>query len=128
MSMFNSSTTIAEKFPENSLLDGIEGSTPTSLSQQQEKKGIFEDSPDTVSEPDRLRDNSRSKFVKNPFQLKLRGVKTSKRDKNMETLDDPPTPNTLDTAVDQNTGEVLERPVALSARLRLDLRSILRRV
>ncbi|XP_028405288.1 uncharacterized protein LOC114527795 [Dendronephthya gigantea] len=43
----------------------------------------------------------------------------------MESSGDPATPNTQsDTAVDQNTGDMMERPVALSARLREHLRNL----
>lgn len=121
MSMFRYSTVITNTSPENSFPEEIDNSISTSnILQQKEKDEGFYGFSDTVSEPDRFRESAEREFVKSPFKLRRKGSK--RRAKNMEASD-PPTPNVSDTSLvperaAPTVGEMLERPVALSARLR----------
>jgi hypothetical protein len=123
MSMFRYSTVITNTSPENSFPEEIDKSisTPNILQQKEKDEGFYGFS-DTVSEPDHFRESAEPEFVKSPFKLRRKGSKTSRRAKNMEASD-PPTPNVSDTSLvperaAPTVGEMLERPVALSARLR----------
>lgn len=118
--MFRYSTVITNTSPENSFPEEIDKSID--ILQQKEKDEGFYGFSDTVSEPDRFRESAEPEFVKSPFKFRRKGSKTSRRAKNMEASD-PPTPNVSDTSLvperaAPTVGEMLERPVALSARLR----------
>ena len=122
--MLRLSTAVTYNFQEKSLLEGIEKSISTPILQEQEKDGEFDCFSDTVSEPDRFQELSGAHFVKSPFKLKRKRSKTSRRVKNMDASD-PPTPNVSDNslavqgqAAPASVKDMLERPVALSARLR----------
>lgn len=122
--MLRFSTAVIYNFQEKNLLHGIEKSISTPILQEQEKDEGFDCFSDTVSEPDRFQERSGTQFVKNPFKLKRKGSKTSRRVKEMDASD-PPTPNVSDNSLavqgrtaPASVGEMLERPVALSARLR----------
>ena len=125
MSMFHFSTAIANTFPENSFTKEIAKSTSTPILAKQENDEAIYSFSSTVSEPGRLEELPGPEFVKSPFKLKLGESKTS----TIMQASDPPTPNpssALDvslTDTDRGTStvtvaEMLERPVALSARLR----------
>ena len=122
--MLQFSTAVSYNFQEKILPQGIEKSTSTPILQQQEKDEGFECFSDTVSEPDRFQERSESHLVKSPFKLKRKRSKSSRRVKKMEASD-PPTPNVSDNSLvvegrttPASVVEILERPVALSARLR----------
>jgi hypothetical protein len=117
------SFSIGNKFPENNFFQELVKSSSTPVLQQQEKDEGFNGFSDTVSEPGRLRELPGLEFVKGPFKLKRKGSKTSRSAKNMDASD-PPSPNASDASLTvpeqgaEANAEVLERPVALSARLR----------
>ena len=122
--MLRLSTAVTYNFQEKSLPEGIEKSISTPILQEQEKDEESDCFSDTVSEPDRFQELSGAHFVKSPFKLKRKRSKTSRRVKNMDASD-PPTPNVSDNslavqgqAAPASVKDMLERPVALSARLR----------
>ena len=121
--MFDLSAVIANRFLENSVSEDLDKPTSTDVFKQLEKEGRVDGFSHSDSEPDRLPEFPATAFVKSPFKLKRKESKTSKRTENMEASD-PPTPNVSDTAVTESERVpptivgILERPVALSARLR----------
>ena len=129
LSMFHFSTAFANTFPENSYSEEIEKSTSTPILPEQENERNYCFS-DTVSEPGHLEELPGLQFIKSPFKLIRKGSKSSRGAKNMQASD-PPTPNPSSASdislPDPDRGvtavtvaEMLERPVALSARLRFD--------
>lgn len=122
--MFSFSTAKAsEKSKAKSITEDTEKSTSSPILREREIKEV-ERLSDTNSEVGPAREVVHSELIKSPFKLERRRSRRSRHSRGMEASD-PPTPNVSDTAlalVERIAPDAfldnLERPVALSARLR----------